>query len=228
MPPDPELGRDVVDHPVVGGRRGRQHRDVRAQFGDQGPDAPVVGPEVVTPVRHAVRLVDHHQPGVGGQRGQHVVAEVGVVEPLRADQQHVEVAAADPPVDVGPLGDVGGVDGRRVHTGPLGGGHLVAHQCQQRRDDHRRSVPGGAQQFGGDEVHRRLSPAGALHHQRPPTLHHQRLDRGPLVVAQRGAPGPPAVRGSPAPARGLPCAHRARRVRLRPGNSSRRRYSPAR
>ena len=46
--------------------------------------------------------------------------------------------------------------------------------------------PRGAQQLGGDEVHRRLAPAGALHDQRPPTVHHQRLDGRPLVVAQNG------------------------------------------
>ena len=63
------------------------------QFGDQRADAPVVGPEVVAPVRHAVRLVDDHQAGVGGQRGQHLVAEVRIVQPFRADQQHVEIAA---------------------------------------------------------------------------------------------------------------------------------------
>ena len=78
--PDAQLRSDVVDHPVVGGRRGRQHRDIGAQLGDQGADAAVVGPEVVTPVRHAVRLVDDDQAGVARQRGQHLIAKVGVVQ----------------------------------------------------------------------------------------------------------------------------------------------------
>ena len=85
-----------------------------------------------------------------------------------------------------------------LHAGPLGGGHLVAHQRQQRRHDDRRPAPRGAQQLGGDEVHRRLAPAGALHDERPPALHDQRLDRGPLVVAQSAPAVRPAARGSPA------------------------------
>ncbi len=138
---DAQLARDVVDHAVVGGGGGGQHRDVGAEFGDQGADPAVVGTEVVAPVRHAVRLVDHDQAGVGGQRGQHLVAEVGIVQPFRADQQDVEFAVGDPRVDVVPVGDVARVDGRGAHPGPLGGGHLVAHQRQQRRHDDRRAVP---------------------------------------------------------------------------------------
>ena len=38
-------------------------------------------------------------------------------------------------------------------------------------------APCGAQQQRGDEVDRRLAPAGALHDQRPPPVDHQRLDR---------------------------------------------------
>ena len=47
-------------------------------------------------------------------------------------------------------------------------------------------APCGAQQQRGDEVDRRLAPAGALHDQRPAPVDGQRLDRRPLVVAQRG------------------------------------------
>ena len=117
---DPELAGDVVDDAVVGGGRGGQHRHVGAQFGDQRADAPVVGPEVVAPVRHAVRLVDHDEAGVVRQRGQHLVAKVGIVQPFRADQQHVEVTAAHALVDLGPVGDVARVDGGGAHAGPFG------------------------------------------------------------------------------------------------------------
>ena len=92
---DPELRGDVGDDPVVRGRGGGQHRDALAELADQGADPPVVGPEVVAPVGDAVRLVDHDEAGVGGERGQHLVAEVGIVQPLGADQQHVDVAVGD-------------------------------------------------------------------------------------------------------------------------------------
>ena len=131
-----------------------------------------------------MRLVDHHQPGVVRQRGQHLIPKVGVVEPFRADQKHVEIPAAHPVVDLVPVGDVARVDGRGMDSGPLGRGHLVAHQRQQWRHDHGWPVPGGSEQFGGDEVDRRLAPPRALHDQCATALHDQRFDRDPLVVSQ--------------------------------------------
>ena len=83
---DTQLAADVGDDTVVGGGGGRQHRDALAEFGDQRPDAPVVGAEVVAPIGHAMRLVDDDEPGVTSQRGQHTVAEIRIVEPFRADQ----------------------------------------------------------------------------------------------------------------------------------------------
>ncbi len=62
-----QLRGDVGDDPVVGRGGGGEHGHPVAQFGDQGADAAVVGPEVVTPVGDAVRLVHHDEPGVGGQ-----------------------------------------------------------------------------------------------------------------------------------------------------------------
>ena len=114
-----------------------------------------------------MRLVDHQHAGGRGQPGQHPVPEVGVVQPLRADQQQVHLAGLDRGVGALPVRGVGRVDGDRADAGPLRGVDLVAHQRQQRRDDHRRAGPGRPQQRGGHEVDRRLAPAGALHDQRP-------------------------------------------------------------
>ncbi len=185
-----ELLGDVLGHPGVGrGGRG-QHRDAVGKVGQQGADAAVVGPEVVTPVGDAVRLVDHEQPGRRRQPGQHLVAEARVVEPLGAHQQHVDLAGIDGVVDRLPLLDVGGVDRDRPDAGPLGRRDLVAHQGQQRRHDDRRPRALCAQQQRRHEVDRRLAPAGALHHQRPAAVDRQRLDRRPLVVAQPGVVAP--------------------------------------
>ena len=65
------------------------------QVGEQGADPAVVGAEVVAPVGDAVRLVDDQQAAGRGQPRQHLVAEAGVVEPLGADQQHVDLAGVD-------------------------------------------------------------------------------------------------------------------------------------
>ena len=192
-----ELLGDVGGHPGVGGGGGGQHGDAVGQVAEQGADPPVVGPEVVAPVGDAVGLVDDQQPAGGRQPRQHLVAEPGVVEPLGGHQQHVDLAGADLVVDRLPLLDVGGVDGHRPDAGPLGGGDLVAHQRQQRRDDHRRPGALLAQQQGGHEVDRRLAPAGALHDQGAPLVDRERRDRRPLVVVEDDVvPARPAPAGA--------------------------------
>ena len=181
---------DVDDHPVVRGGRGGEHRDARRQLADERPQPSVVGPEVVPPVGHAVRLVDDEHARARREPGEHPIAEIGVVEPLGADQQHVDLARVDRRVGALPVGGVGGVDRDRPDARPLRGLDLVAHQREQRRDDDRGPGTCRAQQRGGHEVHRGLAPAGALHDERPPSLRHERVDRRPLVFAHaRFRPG---------------------------------------
>ena len=163
-----ELLGDVGDDPGVGGGGGGQHRGAGRQLGEQRADAAVVGAEVVAPVGDAVRLVDDEQAGGRGQLGQDGVAEAGVVEPLGADQQHVDLAPGDrrrrPASQSSTLAELT-VTARMPAR--CGGGDLVAHQRQQRADDDGRPGAAGPQQRGGDEVDGRLAPAGALHDQRP-------------------------------------------------------------
>ncbi len=126
-----------------------------------------------------MRLVDHEQARGLGQLGEHLLAEGGVVEPLGADQQHVDLAGCDPCLDRRPVLDVGGVDGGGLDAGPLGRLDLVAHQRQQRRDDHGRPGAQRAQQ-------------GRWPRSRPPTC--------PTRCAARRARGsarPPAPRSRP-------------------------------
>ncbi len=116
-----ELLGDVGGDPGVGGGGRGEDRDAVGQVAEQGADPAVVGPEVVAPVGDAVRLVDHEQAGGGREPRQHLVAEAGVVEPLGADQQHVDLAGQDRLLDRLPVLDVGGVDGDRADPGALGG-----------------------------------------------------------------------------------------------------------
>ena len=67
-----ELIDDVVDDAIVRGRGRAEDRNAGRQQIEDAGDAPVVGPEVVTPVADAVRLVDHEQTRRGGDAGQHV------------------------------------------------------------------------------------------------------------------------------------------------------------
>src|SRR2546423_11460302 len=57
-----ELGRHVVDDPVVGRGGRREDGDVRPEHRQEPADPLVVRPEVVAPVGDAVGLVDDEQP----------------------------------------------------------------------------------------------------------------------------------------------------------------------
>ena len=156
------------------------------QRGQQVADAAVVGAEVVAPVADAVRLVDDEQPAATGQGGQLLVAEARVVEPLGADEQHVDLVGGEGRADLAPLLGVGRVHRHGPDAGALGRGDLVAHQGEQGRDDDRRPGPLGAAQRGGDEVDRGLAPPGALDDEHPLARAHERLDRLELALAEVG------------------------------------------
>ncbi|GMA37202.1 hypothetical protein GCM10025876_34060 [Demequina litorisediminis] len=72
--------RDVGRHARIRGRRRREDGDALRQVAKQSPDTAVVGPEVVAPIRDAMRLIDHHESGIGRQTGKNLVTEAGVVE----------------------------------------------------------------------------------------------------------------------------------------------------
>ena len=91
----PQLLGDVGHHPRVRGRGGGEDRSVGRQRGEQVADPPVVRPEVVTPVADAVRLVDDEEPTSPRQAGQLLLAEPRVVEPLRADEQQVDLVGGE-------------------------------------------------------------------------------------------------------------------------------------
>ncbi len=76
-----------------------------------------------------------------------------------------------------------------MHPGTFGGGDLVAHQGEQRRDDEGRACAAAEafpDQSGGDEVHRRLSPAGALDDEDAFPVADQCFDGVELAVAEVG------------------------------------------
>ncbi len=180
-----ELAGNVVDHPRVGGRGGRQHRCRRRQPGQHLPDPPVVRPKVVPPVGNAVRLVHHQHAKAGCQIRQHPGSEPCRVQPLRRDQQHVGAVGGDLRLDRGPLVEVGRIQCHRVNAGALGRADLVSHQGQQRRDDQGRSITLRATQRRRDPVDRRLAPPGPLHHHAATMVSDQRRDRRRLIVPQQ-------------------------------------------
>ena len=204
--PAPELLGDVGGHPGVG-RRGRgEHRDPLGQVAEEGADAAVVGAEVVAPVGDAVRLVDHEQPDVAASRGSTSSRKPGLLSRSGLTEQHVDLAGVDRVVDRLPLLDVGGVDRHRADAGPLGRLDLVAHQGEQRRDDHRRTGP-------------LLSAAAGWPRSRPPTCPTRCAGRRARGAGRPRGPRWPTTgprggrrrRGPPAPGGGAP-PRRARRA----------------
>ncbi len=189
-----ELVGDVVDDAVVGGGGAAEDRHRRAgQAVDDAPDASVVGPEVVAPVGDAVHLVDHDQPGPCPDDRHDLVPELRVGEPLRRDQQQVDLVGAQLSLEFGDRGVRGAVDRLASQPEPLRRLDLVAHQREQRRDQQRRPEPLLAQQMRGEEVHRALAPAGALHDEHPSPIVDERRDRLSLPVTELGV-GPTGQR----------------------------------
>ena len=200
----PQLLLHVGHDAVVGRRRRREHCDAIRQPLEHLPQPPVVRPEVVPPVGDAMRLVDDEQPDALGEQRQHRVPELRVVEPLGADEQEIDGIGGQQLAHLLPRLAVGRVDRVRADPEPLRGGDLVAHQREQRRDDQRRAGAALAQQRGGEEVHRRLAPAGALDAQDARAAVDEVGHGLALVRPEASPPGRPARAGARSRARRSP------------------------
>lgn len=186
MPSRAELLGDVGHDPAVRRRCRREHRNLWRHLLDEVAQPSVIGPEVVTPVADAVRLVDHEHPDPSHECRQLLLAERRVVESLGRDEQHVDLISVELLHHLRPLMRVGGVDGHGSDARTLGGGDLVAHQSEKWRHQHGRPRPLPTQQQRRDEVHRRFAPPRALHDERAAAPLDQRLDRLILTVVEVG------------------------------------------
>ena len=193
-----ELGGDVGGDPRVGRGGRRQHRRAGRQREQRSGEALVVGPEVEAPVGDAVRLVDHEQPA-GGRAGR-AAARRTAGWPSRSGEISSTsiVPARDVGQHVGPLVDVGGVDGGGAQPGPARprrSGRASAPATARRRASD--PSPRGPQRPRGGPVDGRLAPAGGLHDEHPAPVVDQRPHRDALVVAGDAAgPAMAAMVGS--------------------------------
>ena len=164
-----------------GGRRGE------GDPGDVGPalvqhgQLEVVGPEVVAPLRHAVRLVD------GEQRDPAAVEQVhraGHPQSFRCEVEQVELAGHEGRLDAAARGRVlGRVEEAGPHPERGQRVDLVLHQRDQRRDDD--ADPRAHERR--DLIAQRLAAAGRHQHQRVAARHH-RVDDLRLVAAELAVP----------------------------------------
>ena len=150
-----EGARDVVAHGLRGRRGERHHRRASGHGIDELDDPLVRRPEVIAPLADAVRLVDGKK-GDAARRGD--LEETRVVQALGRDVHERERAGRHTMQDVGLLG--GGkrrVEATRRDAALPERPHLVCHERDQGRDDHRETSRALGKRDGGHLVADRLA-----------------------------------------------------------------------
>ena len=178
----PQLGGDVGGHALVGGGGGGQHgragRQLRAASGSAaGSPGRKSKPQSETQCASSITSSPHGPSRSGSWRGE---ARVG--EPFRGDQQHVEPARAQRrPARSSQSSTL--VELTVAARSPARSAAAIWSRISASSGETTRVGPaaGRPQRRGRRPVDRRLAPAGGLHHQHPPPLLDQRLDRADLV-----------------------------------------------
>ena len=156
-----------------GGGGGERHEGDFGQFLAQRAEGQVVGPELVSPLGDAVRLVHRHE---ADPEAAEEAREAGQGDALGRDVEQLEVA----PERAAPhlAGLLRGHRAVQAAGGDAAGAervHLVLHQRDQRRDDQRQPVAGERRKL----VAERLPAAGGHEHHRVPSG--ERRPDGPLL-----------------------------------------------
>ncbi len=135
---------------------------MRGMFGEPFGDdreADIFGPEIVAPLRDAMRLIDGEQGDPGAAEHRQAARRD---QTFRGDVEKVEFAGEQLPLDlVGFVPRQGGIQHRRLDARFQQARDLVAHQRDQGRDD---DTAARAQQ-GWQLVTQRLAAAGRHQHQ---------------------------------------------------------------
>ncbi len=134
---DAQLPDDVVDDLVGGRRRHGHHRGV-SQLLDHAAQLEVVGAEVVAPLAHAVRLVDHEKVD---RRAAQQRAELGLGQLLGRGVDELLAAPRHDLLGLLPLARRHrAVEGNGIDAFLGEGFSLVLHQGDERADHERRAV----------------------------------------------------------------------------------------
>jgi hypothetical protein len=171
-----QLLADVLDHILGGGGGQRQHRRA-AQRLNRRRHLDVGRPEVVAPLRDAVRLVDHHQVHLHLPQQ---VDELGHRQPLRGAEHDLALGGGDR-LERGRLFLVAqaAVDLDRAHAELLELFELVLHQGNKGRHHDRHPVEDARRNL----VAQRLAAAGGHDCQRVFAVQNA-IDHSLLAVAQ--------------------------------------------
>ena len=186
---DRVLGQDVERRADVADHRGRRRRGQREHARDAEllrgvGELEVVGAEVVSPLRDAVRLVDGEERNL---RAPQRVEEALVVEALGRDVEQRERALGHRVRERARLvGRERRVEPRGLDPAAAEEIDLVLHQRDERRDDEREPV----EHQRGELVADRLSAAGGEHGERA-TAPGERVDHLVLAGTKRAEPEVP-------------------------------------
>ena len=169
---------DFTARCLVCGSRQRHPRHAGEAVPQYG-ELEVLRPEVVTPLRDTVRLVDGEERHVDlVEQRQRPFAQ----EPFRRGIQQVDATRAEPRFDVEHrVVRQRRIEIRRPHARLEQRSDLVAHQRDERRDDHRRAVADER----GNLVAERFAPAGRHQHEAV-TAGDGMVDDRPLLPAKAG------------------------------------------
>ena len=128
-----ELGADVADDSIVGGRGAAEDRNLRpGEPIDKATDAPIVRTEVVSPVGDAVHFVDDDQTGREPTIGMITSANSGLAS-RSGDTSRRSTASSCRRLRNSPMVvDGRGVDGHATQPEPFRSLDLVPHQRQER------------------------------------------------------------------------------------------------
>ena len=154
-----QRAQDVVARARIRGRGQRDARHAGELFGQAGQLA-VLRAELVAPLRDAMRLVDREQRELQARQPlQRAVAQ----QPLGRDVQQIELLLDQVARDAARLGGIEiGMQRAGGHAELAQRRHLVVHQRDQRRDDHRGAGPAQRRDLVADA----LAAAGRHQHQR--------------------------------------------------------------
>ena len=144
----------------------------------------VFGPELVTPGRHAVRLVDgDHRDGKARQPVQHVAQQ----QPLGRHVEKVEAAVLEVTADARGLVRLQfRMQGGRPHAELAQRRHLIVHQRDQGRDHQPHAGPAQGRELVADAL-----AAAGRHQQQGVVARHHAVDRPPLQAAEARKPEHP-------------------------------------
>ena len=133
----PEHVAKVFQYPIVCGRGRSKEPKVRRQGAGNTFNQPVVRPEVVSPIRDAVRLVNHEQGNAASDLGKHLGPKAFVSKALGRNQEDVRLVVLEALHHRRPFVLVLGGHLQGTDSHPLGGRNLVSHERKQGRHEER-------------------------------------------------------------------------------------------